>query len=243
VQLGELGKSLSSTRCRLKSRTAVENAAQAILQQTGAERWIRVGVTDTVSHEHRQITRGRPGKDTSYRRIDHHRFSLATEVDAAAVTFDAASDGCFPFVTNEDSPPGELLRVYKIQPRLERRHATFKGVIDAAPVLLKSDTRIDALGFCLYVALLVHALVEREIRKAMVTEGITSLAMYHEGRACTFPTAARIFELLEPLSAKVVLNAGKPLAVIAPKLDPLQRQILTLLDVPMGAYDVPQLSS
>lgn len=61
--------------------------------------------------------------------------------------------------------------MYKNQPHLERRHATYKGVIEAAPVMLKSDTRIDALGFWLYVALLVHALVERELRRAIGREG------------------------------------------------------------------------
>jgi transposase len=59
----------------------------------------------------------------------------------------------------------ELLAACKRQPRLERRHATFKGVIAASPLELKSDYRIDAFGFCLYVALLVHALIERELRR------------------------------------------------------------------------------
>ena len=52
--------------------------------------------------------------------------------------------------------PVELLTAYKAQPHLERRHATFKGVIEAAPIMLKSEYRVDAFGFCLYVALLLH---------------------------------------------------------------------------------------
>ena len=100
------------------------------------------------------------------------------------VAYDAASDGCFPFVTNKEQPAAELLRIFKVQPHLERRHATFKGVIEAAPLTLKSNARIDALGFCLYVALLVHALVERELRRAMAVSSIASLPHYHEDRAC-----------------------------------------------------------
>ena len=49
-----------------------------------------------------------------------------------------ASDGCFPFITNEDITPANLLGIYKAQPHLERRHAKFKGVIEAAPLTLKS---------------------------------------------------------------------------------------------------------
>lgn len=234
--LAELDEGLKSKRRRLKTRSAVEEAVAGILAERGATRWVRAEVTDTVVHEHRQERRGRPGSNTRYRRIEHHSFSVTFETDAAAVTYDAASDGCFPFVTNETLPPAELLRIYKTQPHLERRHATFKGVIEAAPLTLKSDTRIDALAFCLYVALLVHALVERKLRKAMTAAGVKALPLYYEDRACTAPTAARVFELLEPLSSTSIFHAGELLTVAAPTLEPLQRQILSLLKVPHSAY-------
>jgi transposase len=235
-RLAELAESLASLRCQLKSKAAVARAADEVRKETGAKRWMRVDVSDHVEHQHRQVGRGRPGKDTVYRRIEHHRFSLAFSTDAAAVAFDAASDGCFPLVTNERLTPAELLGIYKSQPHLERRHVTYKGVIEAAPIMLKSDSRIDALGFCLYVALLVHALVERELRRAMVANGIKSLALYYEDRACAAPTAARVFELLHPLVTTTVSHAGEVLSVLAPTLDPLQEQILTLLEVPLNAY-------
>jgi hypothetical protein len=109
-------------------------------------------------------------------------------------------------------------------------------VIEAAPLTLKSDARIDALGLCLYVALLVHALVERDLRRAMVDNGLPNLPIYYEDRACAAPSAARVFELLEPLCATSVLCAGHLLATVPPELDPLQRQILGLLRVPLAAY-------
>jgi len=236
VALGELDESLRSRRCRLKSKAAVEDAAGAIVQEIGTTRWVKVTVTDTVDYEHRQERRGRPGTNTRYRRVERHRFSVSMTTDAEAVAYDAASDGCFPFVTNETGPPAELLRMYKAQPHLERRHATFKGVIEAAPLTLKSNTRIDALGFCLYVALLVHALVERELRRAMAASGIASLPLYHEDRACAAPTAARVLELFEPLCSTAIFHAGELLTISPPTLDPLQRQILTLLKVPHRAY-------
>lgn len=235
-RLVDLNETLSSTRCRMKTRASVDDAVATILKDTGAARFLRAVVADDTTYEHRQVKRGRPGKDTRYRRIAHHRFSVTAHVDQEAVAYDAASDGCFPFVTNETRIPAELLRTYKFQPSLERRHATFKGVIEAAPLTLKSDARLDALAFCLYVALLVHALVERDLRRAMAVKGIASLPMYHEGRSCATPTAARVIELLEPLSATGVLHDGRPLATSPPELDALQRQILSLLKVPLRAY-------
>jgi hypothetical protein len=231
-----LAEKLMSGRSKMKSLTAVEEAAAGALAGAGASRWVRTEVTDTVEFDHRQERRGRPGANTRYRRIERHSYALAVTVDAGAVAYDAASDGCFPFVTNEELPAAELLRMYKAQPRLERRHATFKSVIEAAPLTLKSDARIDALGLCLYVALLVHALVERDLRRAMAAQEIPSLPLYYEDRACVTPSAARVFEILEPLCATEVSCAGELLVVSPPSLDPLQRRILRLLGVPKAAY-------
>ncbi|MGH9119000.1 MAG: IS1634 family transposase, partial [Acidimicrobiales bacterium] len=137
--LDELNARLAAPRCRLKSRVAIEQAAAAAVADAGAGRWVRFEVADHVEVTHRQERRGRPGANTRYRRVEGHRFSLSWSVDADAVAHDAASDGCFPFVTTEkDATPAELLGIYKAQPRLERRHATFKGVIAAAPLTLKS---------------------------------------------------------------------------------------------------------
>lgn len=235
--LGELSTSLASTRCRLKSRVAVEDAARAAVAQAGAARWLRFEVGEEIDSDYRQERRGRPGPNTRYRRIDRSRFTLSLSVDAAQVATDAASDGCFPFITNDEvMTPAQLLTAYKAQPHLERRHATFKGVIEATPVELHSDCRIDALGFCLYAALLTHALIERELRRAMVAAGITDLPLYYEDRACTSPTAARVLELLDPLARTVVFHNDQVLAVQEPTLNALQQQILQLLDIPTSPY-------
>jgi transposase len=235
--LGDLAASLASPRCRLKTRVALEDAARACIAQAGAPRWVRFTVSEEIVSDYRQEHRGRPGPNTRYRRIDHHRFNLTWSTDTAQVTTDAASDGCFPLVTNDNKmTEAKLLAAYKAQPHLERRHATFKGVIEAAPMELKSDYRIDAFSFCLYAALLTHALIERELRQAMATEGISELPLYHEHRACKAPTADRVLELLDPLTRTIILHSDQVLAIQQPNLSPLQRQILDLLDISPNAY-------
>src|SRR6266851_4394255 len=233
----ELAAALAAPRCRLRHRVAVEEAAAAVIAEAGATRWVRFEVADEVTAEYRQERRGRPGPGTRYRRIDRHRFTLSFTVNAAAVAYDAASDGCFPLVTNDtEMTAAELLAACKRQPRLERRHATFKGVLEAAPIELKSDYRIDALGFCLYAALLVHALIERQLRSAMADAGLAELPLYHEDRPCKTPTAARVLELLSPLARTIVLHRDQVLKVAPPALSPLQEKILTLLGVPLSPY-------
>jgi transposase len=238
--LAELKTRIGSSRRQMKTRAAIEAAASAVVAQAGAARWVRFEVGETLEVAHRQERRGRPGAATRYRRIETSRFSLSFTIDHDAVAYDAASDGCFPFVTTErEATPAELLRIYKAQPHLERRHATFKGVIPAAPLMLKSDRRIDALGFCLYVALLVHALVERELRRAMTAKKITALPLYPEERDCKMPTAARVFELLDPLTRTFVRHDHRVLAVADPTLSALQERLINLLGVPHSAYQTP----
>ncbi|MGH3755896.1 MAG: IS1634 family transposase [Pseudonocardiaceae bacterium] len=241
--LAALQAKLASPRCKLTKLTAVQDAARAALDGAGAGRWAHVDVHDDITPEYRQEGRGRPGRNTRYRRVDRHHFRLSWTIDAGRVAHDAASDGCFPLITNDhDLTPAELLAAYKGQPHLERRHATLKGVLHAAPVELKSDTRIDAFAFCLYTALLVHALIERQLRQAMTAAGIRHLPLYHEDRTCKTPTAARVLEILEPLTRTHVTHESHTLTVIQPAPTPLQHQLLDLLDIPTDAYTHPPTS-
>ena len=105
--------------------------------------------------------------------------------------------------------------------------------------MLKSDYCIDALGFCLYTALLTHALIERELRQAMTAARITNLPLYHEDRACTSPTATRVLDLLDPLARTTIHHHNTLLAVQDPSLNPLQEQILGLLNTPTNPYAAP----
>ena len=103
-------------------------------------------------------------------------------------------------------------------------------------VPLKSNERIDAFAFLGYVALLLHALIERDLRNAMRKQGIAELALYPEDRACTAPTAARVIEVLEPLCAHRLTAGDEVLKRYDPSLSPLHQQILDLLGVPTTAY-------
>ena len=233
--LGKLAARLPAGRCKLKTRAAVEKAAA---QAVGcAARWVRFEVTQQTISGQRQIGPGRPGPGTRYQQTARTRFTLSYAVSQAQTAYDAASDGCFPLITNDNTlTPAELWAAYKRQPHLERRHHTFKSVLGATPVQLKNDTRIDALGFCLYTALLAHALIERQIRRAMASTGIRQLPLYHEDRPCTAPTATQILKVLSPLTRTTIVHHDQVLNQIAPTLTPLQDQLLTLLGIPASAY-------
>ena len=96
------------------------------------------------------------------------RFTVSFNVRSDVVSADAKSDGTFPLLTNDCvMTPAEVLNAYKYQPNLERRHAQLKGHQLVAPVFLKDPVRIEGLLCCHFFALVIQAVIEREIRGAM----------------------------------------------------------------------------
>ncbi len=229
---------LASPRSRLKTRLAAEQAAQDALAGAGSERWLSFQVTETEQDSFRQEKRGRPGEQTRYRKSTKTIFTLTFTVNDQQVAYDAATDGQFPLVTNDHQlTDPELLAAYRYQPNLEKRHHQLKTVLSAAPVELKSPSRIEGLASCEFIALLAQCLIERELRAAMTREGVSELALYHEGRASKAPTAARVFELFADATRHHLTNHnGEIVQVFDPELTDLQRQILALLGVPQSAY-------
>lgn len=239
----ELTQRMSSPRSRVSSRIAAEEAAAATLAATGAERWVHFSVTETLEERYRQERRGRPGQDTRYRKITKTRYAIEVTIDAEQVRYDAASDGCFPLITNDTTlTDTDVLSAYRYQPNLEKRHHELKSVQDAAPVTLKSPFRIEALFTCQFIAQLINCLTERELRQAMAHHGIRELPLYHEQRACTAPTTARVYEQFAGVQRHHLIRQGQHLQTFDPELTELQRQLLDLLGVPANAYASGPLS-
>jgi transposase len=235
--LDDLNARLASPKCRIKTIVAVEAAATAALDHAGAARWIGFAITETTEESYRQERRGRPGANTRYRRTlrTHHRVSWQVREDMVAR--DAASDGCFPLITNDEAmTPAELLAAYRYQPNLERRNHMLKGPQEVAPVHLENAHRIEALLLCHFLALLTEALIEREIRTSMKTEGLTGIALYPELRSCPAPSAPRILEIFASMQRHHLVHEGSVVQVFEPELTSLQRQVLDLLHVPASVY-------
>jgi transposase len=191
-----LAARLAGPKCRLKTRAAVEAEATALLDRAGAGRWVSYTLTETVEETYRQERRGRPGQNTRYRRHTRTRFSISWDTRLDVLAYDAATDGCFPLITNDTTlTDAQVLTGYRYQPHLERRHHLLKSVQQAAPVLLRSPARIEALFCCQFLALLLGALLEREIRTAMAAAHTRDIPLYPELRACTAPSAERLLEI------------------------------------------------
>ena len=98
-------------------------------------------------------------------------------------------------------------------------------------MLLKNEGRIEALLFLYFVVLLVQALLEREVRRAMTERGITSLPLYPEDRECLAPSAAGLLQVFAGLQHHQLRRRDTLIQTFSPELTPLQRQVLDLLGI------------
>lgn len=236
--LEELNQRLASPKTRLKHTDTVAAAATAALEQAGAARWVSARVEETTEERYRQESRGRPGKATRYRRINRTRHRVRFSVREDVVVTDACSDGCFPLITCDRKLSGpEVLIADKYQPNLERRHHVLKGPQLVAPVFLHDPARIEGLLCCHFIALLIGALIEREIRTAMAARGLRELSLYPEDRACPAPSATRVLEIFAGSARHHLLDqGGNVVQIFPPELTDLQRLVLELLGVPEHHY-------
>src|SRR5262249_60834013 len=165
------------------------------------------------------------------------RHSLTWSTRDDAIAYDAASDGCFPLITNDPNlSETEVLAAYRYQPNLERRHHLLKNVQDADPIWLRDPARIEAIFCCQFIALLVGALIERQIRTAMRAAATPDIPLYPDLRACQAPSADRIFTVFNNLTRHELHRDGQLVQTFEAELTPLQQQILDLLAIPATAY-------
>jgi transposase len=236
-QLAVLREKLRSPRTRYRQEPKVAEAIAQILQSCGAAAWIVTEIQPQTVETFHQDHRGRPGKDTRYVKKVATRFDLAYHIDDAAVAADAAGDGVFPLVTNvTDLDELELLHAYKRQPTIEKRFSQFKTDFEVAPVYLKAVHRIQALLAVYFFALLVEALLERDLRQAMQAKEIEALPLYPEGRACRWPTARRVIDLFESVQRHTLTHRQRSPEVMVTELTRIQRRLVKLLGLSAKDY-------
>lgn len=224
-------------RSRLRGAARIDLALEEILERYHVRRYLKVKRTVRQEHTFKQARRGRPGPDTAYRRITHRRYDLEWTLDQAAVAYDEKSDGMYPLLSNDRNlTAAQVLESHKGQPTIEKRFEQLKTVHEIAPVFLKNPFRIEAFFTLYFLALLVQALIERELRQAMKRERIRELPIYPEQRLCKRPTTEQILRLFSFAERHTLMRDGRLVQIFPAQLTDLQVQVLELLAVPLELF-------
>lgn len=232
---------LLKARARLRGAAQIDLKVAQILQRYHVGRYLKVQRRVREEHSFKQTRRGRPGPDTAYRKLTRRRYDIEATLDQAAVDYDQKSDGMYPLLSNDRSlTPAQVLEAHKGQPTIEKRFEQIKTVHEIAPVFLKNEGRIEALFTLYFLALLVQALIERELRLAMKRECLEELPIYPEQRPCRRPTTEQILRLFSLAERHTLLSEDRAVQTFHPTLTDLQRQLLSLLGIPHSAYRPPE---
>jgi len=236
--LEDLRSKLLGPRPRLRNRAPIAERVKEIISARKVSRYLKTKIFQLEEHSFRQTKRGRPGPNTTYVRKTRKRWTIGWSIDEDAVEYDRKSDGMYPLLTNDrDISDAEVFEAHKRQPTIEKRFQQTKTVLEIAPVFLKNEARIEAFFFIYFLALLVQALIERQLRLAMLDRDITELPLYPEERMTKRPTAEQVFRLFSFTQRHTLSDEGQPIRTFHPELTALQQQILSLLGVQPRAFD------
>ena len=236
-ELNELRQRLAGGKTRLRGAAEIDLQIKTLLDKHHVNRYLKVSRTVREEHVYKQTRRGRPGPDTAYRKITKRRFDVEWVIDEQAIAYDHNSDGVYPLITNDRGlSPAQVLEAHKGQPMIEKRFEQIKTVHEIAPVFLKNEGRIEALFTLYFLALLVQALIERELRIAMKREKIAQLPLYPEQRLCAKPTTEQILGLFSFAQRHELIQDGNTVQVFDVQFTDLQRQLLMLLRIPEQAF-------
>jgi transposase len=237
----DLNAKLSAPRAHRRKRTDLQQRLDDILAETRTKKYFNIELYQGEEHHFRQASRGRPGPNTRYVRKTRKYWQVRFPLDDDAIEYERKSDGMYPLLTNDRSlTDAQVFEAHKRQPSIEKRFEQTKTVFEIAPVLLKNEGRIEALFFVYFLALLVQAIIERELRLAMQRDGVETLALYPEERQTHRPTAEQVFRLFSHTQRHLLEHDGQHMRNFEPELTPMQSQVLNLLGVPRNAYLKPR---
>jgi transposase len=156
--------------------------------------------------------------------------TLAWQRNTDAIEQAARTDGIYALATNLPGQltAGRLLRLYKEQEVVERRHRDLKQTLKVRPIFLHNDDRIYALLSTVGIALLIFGLIETGLRQALAHDPRhehTLLPLLPEGRLAK-PTGANILAAFQGLDLTYTHNG-----IELDPLTPTQQRILELLHI------------
>jgi hypothetical protein len=154
------------------------------------------------------------------------KLTLTCQRNQPAIDTAAGFDGIYALATNLPGrvTAGQILRLYKDQQIVERRHRDMKQTLKVRPIFLHNDDRVHALLSIVGISLLIFGLIEAQTRAALgETQQLPGLLP--EGRAAR-PTGRNILAAFQGL--------GLTYTHTGIQLDPLtdtQQHILDLLQI------------
>lgn len=218
------------------------NRAQKVLKEKGLENYILLEVKASVETRKKYNGKGRPGRNTPYKIVETCKLSLCVTHDTEAIDQYLILAGWRIYVTNlpaERMSLNQSSQYYRDEYLVERGFHRFKkGSIPALPLYLRIPERIKGMMLLLTIALQVLTSIEfvsrRELEKT--DESISGLVPGNPKMVTKRPTAERLLSQFDNIHVLIQTNGNNVNGSVVEKLTPLQKRILSLLQLPESIY-------
>jgi len=182
----------------------------------------------------KRARRGRPRKDEAPQLDTVWQVSVTFTPDAQRFEEIIRQETCFVLATNVPVAPGEereeadrkTVRAYDEQDSVERAFRWAKRPLHFAPVFLERRDRVAALGLVYVIALMVYALIQRDVRQRLQAKQTT---MPGNKGWTDKPTTEVVFRLFESIHTVTLGGSDTPTYVTG--LNTEQVRILDLLGI------------
>ena len=154
------------------------------------------------------------------------KLTLSWQRNQQAIDTAASYDGIYALATNLPGriSAGHVLRLYKDQQVVERRHRDLKQTLKVRPIFLHNDDRVFALISIVGISLLIFGLIEAQTRAALGPDQQLP-GLLPEGRAAR-PTGRNILAAFQGLGLTYTHHG-----IQLDQLTDTQQHILELLNI------------
>ena len=229
-------------RYKLKSYDAIDKACSAILKRHHTKDLFTYRIINEPITTYKNKHRGRPSKKAKPEQIaivqDH--FKLELILDQNALDRALSRCGYYPLLTNQSQEQlsiEDAMLAHKKQYKSEHTFRRAKGPYSIEPVYLHTPERIEAFLLLFKIALQMVVLIERTARKN-ICERDYGLDNFMPNRVdVRNPRSEYMLKEFEDIvKGEMPLPDGNTYGFVS-ELNKLQRDILSVLEVPLNYYD------
>ena len=233
-------------RYKLKSYDAIDKACSAILKKHHTKAFFNYRIINEPITTYKNKHRGRPSKKVKPEQVavveDH--FKLELILDQNALDHALSRCGYYPLLTNQSQEQlsiEDAILAHKKQYKSEHTFRRAKGPYSIEPVYLHTPERIEAFLLLFKIALQMVVLIERTARKN-IRERDYGLDNFMPNRVdVRNPRSEYMLKEFEDIvKGELPLPDGNTYGFVS-ELNTLQRDILSVLEVPLNYYDYQYL--
>jgi transposase len=230
----------------LKTEADIEKRCAAILKKYRATNFFQYMISNNPISIYRNKKRGRPAQNEIPEKIAvvSDNFSVMLQFDQAAFDNELARCGYYPLVTNKPEHAlsiEEAMLAHKNQYKCEHLNRRAKSSLQIEPIYLQTPERIEAMLFLFKIALQMIVLIERTARANIEDRdrGLDNF-MPNKKDVRNPSTEYLLAEFQYIVSGKIPITGGEAAGFVS-ELNPLQKNILNILEVPPEYYSYEHL--